>query len=58
MLGPNCGEVTQAVATAMKLNVTYQDFKDTIGIHPTNAEIFTTMTVTKSSGEDADAGGC
>jgi len=58
ILGPNCGEITQGFATAMKLNATYQDFRDTIGIHPTVAESFTTVSVTKSSGEAADAGGC
>jgi len=58
ILSPNCGEITQGFATAMKLNATYTDFRDTIGIHPTVAESFTTLSVTKSSGEDADAGGC
>lgn len=58
ILGPNCGEITQGFATAMKLNATYSDFRDTIGIHPTVAESFTTVSVTKSSGEAADAGGC
>jgi len=58
ILGPNCGEITQGFATAMKLNATYQDLHDTVGIHPTIAESFTTVSVTKSSGADADAGGC
>jgi len=57
-LGPNAGEVTQGIGVAMKLGANYSHFMDTVGIHPTCAETFTTMTVTKSSGESADAGGC
>jgi len=57
-LGPNAGEITQAVGTAVKLRATLDDFLDTVGIHPTTAEVFTTLSVTKSSGEDAAAGGC
>jgi thioredoxin reductase (NADPH) len=58
ILGPNCGEITQGFALGMKKGATYQDFQDTVGIHPTVAEDFTTMTVTKASGEDAGAAGC
>ena len=57
-LGPNAGEVTQGVGVAMKLGANYSHFHDTVGIHPTCAETFTTMTVTKASGEAADADGC
>merc|ERR1711988_270377 len=53
--GPNAGEVTQGFATAMRLGATKLDFDMTIGIHPTCAENFTTLKVTKSSGESADA---
>lgn len=56
--GPNAGEVTQGFAVAMRLGATKMDFDMTIGIHPTTAENFTTMRVTKASGESADAGGC
>jgi len=58
VLGPNCGEITQGFALGMKLGATFQDFCDTIGIHPTVAEDFTTLAVTKASGEDAGAAGC
>lgn len=34
------------------------DFDSMIGIHPTTAEWFTTMEVTKSSGVDPSAAGC
>lgn len=57
-LGPNAGEVTQAIGLAMKLGFTYNDMVNVVGIHPTTAEIFTTLEVTKSSGESAAAGGC
>merc|ERR1712165_393916 len=57
-LGPNAGEVMQGYGTAMKKDITFQDLADTVGIHPTSAEELVTLTVTKSSGEDAAAGGC
>lgn len=57
-LGPNAGEVTQAIGLAMKLGFTYSQMVNVVGIHPTTAEIFTTLEVTKSSGESAAAAGC
>jgi len=52
-LGPNAGEVTQGFALAMKKGVTKEDVDACIGIHPTVAEIFTTMNVSKTSGKTA-----
>lgn len=57
-LGPNSGEITQAVGIAMRLNASYQDFINTVGIHPTTAEVFTTLDITKRSGADASSKGC
>jgi len=57
-LGPNAGEVMQGFGAAMKKGLTFKDLEDTVGIHPTIAEEIVTMAVTKSSGEDAAAGGC
>lgn len=57
-LGPNAGEVTQGYGVAMKKGITFKDLEDTVGIHPTSAEEIVTLSVTKSSGESADAGGC
>ncbi|KAL4114371.1 hypothetical protein PRIC2_014693 [Phytophthora ramorum] len=57
-LGPNAGEVTQAMGLAMKLGFTYDQMVDTVGIHPTTAESFTTLEVTKSSGGATTGGGC
>merc|ERR1712200_388807 len=57
-LGPNAGEVTQGFGIALKLGATKAQFDDLIGIHPTCAENFTTMEITKSSGKDATLTGC
>uniref|UniRef100_A0A8C7C6G1 Thioredoxin reductase 3 n=1 Tax=Oncorhynchus kisutch TaxID=8019 RepID=A0A8C7C6G1_ONCKI len=57
-LGPNAGEVTQGYGAAMKCGLTKEQLDNTIGIHPTCAEIFTTMEVTKSSGGDITQAGC
>lgn len=57
-LGPNAGEVTQGYAVAIKMGATKAHFDDTIGIHPTTSETFTTLNITKSSGLSVDASGC
>eukprot|EP00128_Syssomonas_multiformis_P008506 Colp12_sorted_trinity150504_noHs@35476 len=57
-LGPNAGEVTQGFALGFRLGATKADFDGIVGIHPTCAETFTTMTVTRSSGADIKAAGC
>lgn len=57
-LGPNAGEVMQGYGTAMKNGLSFKTLTDTVGIHPTSAEELVTMSVTKSSGEDAGAAGC
>ena len=56
--GPNAGEVTQGWSLAMKCGATYDDFWNTVGIHPTISEEFTILSVTKSSGESAEGGSC
>jgi pyruvate/2-oxoglutarate dehydrogenase complex dihydrolipoamide dehydrogenase (E3) component len=56
--GPNAGEITQGFAVAIKLRATKQDFDMTVGIHPTCAETFTTLNVTKRSGKDIGGAGC
>ncbi|XP_059918325.1 thioredoxin reductase 3 [Gadus macrocephalus] len=57
-LGPNAGEVTQGYGVAIKCGVTKEQLDNTIGIHPTCAEMFTTLDVTKSSGGDIAQAGC
>lgn len=55
---PNAGEIIQGFAVAFRKGITHQDLIDTVGIHPTTAEEFTTMLVTKSSGVSAAKAGC
>jgi len=59
-VGPNAGEVIQGFAVAMRTGVLTKSHLDgTIGIHPTAAEVFTLLDITKRSGEDYKAGsGC
>ncbi|XP_035419986.1 thioredoxin reductase 1, cytoplasmic [Cygnus atratus] len=58
VLGPNAGEVTQGFAAAIKCGLTKEQLDSTIGIHPVCAEVFTTLSVTKRSGENTLQSGC
>ncbi|XP_030061586.1 thioredoxin reductase 3 isoform X2 [Microcaecilia unicolor] len=58
VLGPNAGEITQGFGAAIKCGLTKKVLDDTIGIHPTCAEVFTTLNITKSSGADITQKGC
>ncbi|XP_068207855.1 thioredoxin reductase 1, cytoplasmic [Palaemon carinicauda] len=58
VLSPNAGEITQGFSIGLKLGATKADFDNLIGIHPTVAEVFTTLNVTKKSGGDVSAQGC
>lgn len=51
-IGLNAGEVTQGFALSMRLGATKKDFDETIGIHPTDAESFMSMNITRSSGDN------
>lgn len=55
-LGPHAGEVTQGFAVAFRLGATKNDFDETVGIHPTYAEEFTTMKNVKGEGEAKESG--
>jgi pyruvate/2-oxoglutarate dehydrogenase complex dihydrolipoamide dehydrogenase (E3) component len=57
-IGPNAGEVMQGYGVAMKQGLTFKQLTETVGIHPTSSEELVTLSVTKSSGNDAAAGGC
>lgn len=58
-LGPNAGEVVQGFAFALMMGATKQQFDDLVGIHPTAAEEFTVLNVTKESGATLlKAAGC
>ena len=49
MVGPDCGEIMQGIAIAIKMGATKADFDATIGIHPTAAEEFVTMRSARQS---------
>jgi thioredoxin reductase (NADPH) len=57
-IGPHAGEVMQGYAVAVKAGATKFDLDMTVGIHPTCAEEFTTLTVTRASGANAEKTGC
>lgn len=57
-LGPNAGEVIQGFAAALKSNLTFPILKSTVGIHPTTAEEFTRIHITKRSGLDPKPQSC
>lgn len=57
-VGPNAGEVTQGFALGLRLGAKKRDFDSLVGIHPTDAEAFTQLTVTKRSGESYLMSGC
>mmetsp|Transcript_27887 Transcript_27887/g.47711 ORF Transcript_27887/g.47711 Transcript_27887/m.47711 type:complete len:501 (+) Transcript_27887:77-1579(+) len=56
--GLNSGEIMQGYAVAIAMGATKSDFDKTVGIHPTTSELFTTMTITKRSGQKLPKGGC
>lgn len=59
-VGPNAGEIVQGFSMAINMGARKSDFdKRSIGIHPTNAEAFLDLSVTRSSGENwVNLGGC
>jgi thioredoxin reductase (NADPH) len=58
-VGPNAGEITQGFALALKVGATKEDFNEVVGIHPTDAESFMSLGITKSSKEVWEyLGGC
>jgi thioredoxin reductase (NADPH) len=59
ILGPNAGEMNQGLAVAMKVGIKKEDLDDCVGIHPTFAETYTTLTEVKEEGKTLDGpGGC
>ncbi|XP_033229784.1 thioredoxin reductase 1, mitochondrial isoform X2 [Belonocnema kinseyi] len=57
-IGPSAGEVIQGFAAALKCNLTFPMLKSTVGIHPTTAEEFTRVFITKRSGMDPTPQSC
>ncbi|CDW52874.1 Pyr redox dim and Pyr redox and Pyr redox 2 domai n containing protein [Trichuris trichiura] len=58
VLSPDAGEVTQGFGIALRMKATKHDFDLLVGIHPTCAEIFTSLVVTKSSQQELKKGSC
>jgi pyruvate/2-oxoglutarate dehydrogenase complex dihydrolipoamide dehydrogenase (E3) component len=56
-VGPNAGEITQGFAVAVKVGAKKSDIDDVVGIHPTDAESFMAMEITRRSGESFVASG-
>ncbi|XP_011551234.3 thioredoxin reductase 1, mitochondrial isoform X2 [Plutella xylostella] len=57
-VGPVAGEVIQGFATAIKCGLTMELLMNTVGIHPTVAEEFTRLNITKRSGKDPNPASC
>jgi thioredoxin reductase (NADPH) len=57
-VGPAAGEVIQGFACAVKSGLTMKILKNTVGIHPTVAEEFTRLLITKRSGLDPTPATC
>jgi thioredoxin reductase (NADPH) len=58
IVGPNAGEITQGFGAAIKSGLTKEILDNTVGIHPTTAEEFTTLSITKRSGISPEKHGC
>lgn len=56
ILSPNAGEITQGIAVAMKCGLTKEILDDTVGIHPTIAEEFTSLNTTIEMGDGKKTG--
>lgn len=57
-IGPAAGEIIQGFAAALKSGITMKILKNTVGIHPTVAEEFTRLLITKRSGLDPTPATC
>lgn len=57
-VGPVAGEIIQGFAAALKSGLTMKILKSTVGIHPTVAEEFTRLLITKRSGLDPTPATC
>jgi len=58
IVGPSAGEIMPGYAAAMKCGLTKAQLDDTVGIHPTDGEAFTTLFTIKNDDLPDDAGGC
>merc|ERR1712060_107567 len=58
ILGTNAGEVIQGLSVAIKAGFTKDHMDDCVGIHPTFAEAYTTMTELKTGDAAPQKAGC
>lgn len=58
ILGPNAGEVVQGLSVALRCGMTKAHLDDTVGIHPTFAESYTTMDQEKVEGKELEHSAC
>ncbi|XP_003377568.1 thioredoxin reductase 1, cytoplasmic [Trichinella spiralis] len=52
-IGPNAGEIMQGFSVSLRCKLTIPELLNSIGIHPTCAEEFVKLNITKRSGKDA-----
>ena len=57
-IGPNAGEITQGFTLGIRLGAKKSDFDSLVSIHPTDAESFCALSVTKRSGLPYSSEGC
>ena len=57
ILSPNAGEIIQGISVAMNIGLTKEDLDNTVGIHPTIAEEYTTVKAIKGI-DDGKKTGC
>ncbi|KRZ96424.1 Thioredoxin reductase 2, mitochondrial [Trichinella sp. T8] len=57
-IGPNAGEIMQGFSVSLKCKLTIPQLLNSVGIHPTCAEEFVKLNITKRSGKDAVVTGC
>ena len=57
-VGPGAEEVIGGFAVAMKLGMTKRDLDRSVGVHPSDAEDWFLMKVTKRSGHEFKKAGC
>ncbi|KRX95068.1 Thioredoxin reductase 2, mitochondrial, partial [Trichinella pseudospiralis] len=57
-IGPNAGEIMQGFSVSLRCKLTIQELINSVGIHPTCAEEFVKLNITKRSGKDAIVTGC
>lgn len=58
LCGPNAGEIIQGFAVAMRLGATIDDFRMTVGVHPTQSEELVSLSISKASGDDFNKSSC